>query len=249
MGGARHDRHARGRAPSHADRRGPARPARALRRRVRDGRQPRPHRRGPARRPGPARRTATTSTARSATTSPPRDGRRVMVVALTAPPVDTRCVEATGHRRGVPPARAGHRPRPRHRDRPLRRARPASRRSLRPWFAARDARDDPRARSRAPASPGAPTRRSASWSRRTRARRRQPDVRRGRPSRGRLATSCPPRRSTSLPGRACRSRRAPLLGEHTEEILADVLGLGAAEIGRLHDRGVVASAASTSSRT
>jgi 2-methylfumaryl-CoA isomerase len=35
--------------------------------------------------------------------------------------------------------------------------------------------------------------------------------------------------------------RAPLLGEHTEEILADVLGLGATEIGRLHDRGVVAS--------
>jgi 2-methylfumaryl-CoA isomerase len=35
-------------------------------------------------------------------------------------------------------------------------------------------------------------------------------------------------------------RRAPVLGEHTEEILADVLGLGATEIGRLHDDGVVA---------
>lgn len=35
-------------------------------------------------------------------------------------------------------------------------------------------------------------------------------------------------------------RRAPQLGEHTEEILADALGLGAAEIGRLHDDGVVA---------
>jgi 2-methylfumaryl-CoA isomerase len=34
--------------------------------------------------------------------------------------------------------------------------------------------------------------------------------------------------------------RAPLLGENTEEILADVLGLGAGEIGRLHDAGVVA---------
>lgn len=34
-------------------------------------------------------------------------------------------------------------------------------------------------------------------------------------------------------------RRAPLLGEHTEEVLAEVLGLSAAEIGRLHDRGVV----------
>jgi 2-methylfumaryl-CoA isomerase len=35
-------------------------------------------------------------------------------------------------------------------------------------------------------------------------------------------------------------RRAPILGEHTEEVLADVLGLGQREIGELHDRGVVA---------
>ena len=35
-------------------------------------------------------------------------------------------------------------------------------------------------------------------------------------------------------------RRAPLLGEHTEEILADVIGLSPTEIGRLHDEGVVA---------
>ena len=34
--------------------------------------------------------------------------------------------------------------------------------------------------------------------------------------------------------------RAPMLGEHTDEILADVLGLGDAEIGRLHDQGTVA---------
>lgn len=33
---------------------------------------------------------------------------------------------------------------------------------------------------------------------------------------------------------------APLLGEHTDEILADVLGLGEREIGRLHDDGFVA---------
>ena len=34
---------------------------------------------------------------------------------------------------------------------------------------------------------------------------------------------------------------APRLGEHTEAILADVLGLSPAEIGSLHDDGVVAS--------
>jgi 2-methylfumaryl-CoA isomerase len=35
-------------------------------------------------------------------------------------------------------------------------------------------------------------------------------------------------------------RRAPLLGEHTDEILADVLGLASATIADLHDRAVVA---------
>jgi 2-methylfumaryl-CoA isomerase len=38
-------------------------------------------------------------------------------------------------------------------------------------------------------------------------------------------------------------RPAPLLGEHTDEILAEVLGLSDTEIGRLHDTGVVAGAA------
>lgn len=36
------------------------------------------------------------------------------------------------------------------------------------------------------------------------------------------------------------ARRAPRLGEHTDEILADVLGLASGEIGSLHDRGIVA---------
>lgn len=39
------------------------------------------------------------------------------------------------------------------------------------------------------------------------------------------------------------ARRAPLLGEHTEQILAEVLSLSPAEIGRLHDDGVVAGPA------
>lgn len=37
--------------------------------------------------------------------------------------------------------------------------------------------------------------------------------------------------------------RAPLLGEHTDEVLAGVLGLSDGEISRLHDRGIVAGPA------
>jgi 2-methylfumaryl-CoA isomerase len=33
---------------------------------------------------------------------------------------------------------------------------------------------------------------------------------------------------------------APLLGQHTDEVLLEVLGLDAAAVGRLHDAGVVA---------
>jgi 2-methylfumaryl-CoA isomerase len=39
-------------------------------------------------------------------------------------------------------------------------------------------------------------------------------------------------------------RRAPRLGEHTEEVLADVLGLSEGEIGRLFDAGTVAASGS-----
>ena len=38
-------------------------------------------------------------------------------------------------------------------------------------------------------------------------------------------------------------KRAPLLGEHTDEVLAGVLGLSDGEIGRLHDQGIVAGTA------
>jgi 2-methylfumaryl-CoA isomerase len=35
-------------------------------------------------------------------------------------------------------------------------------------------------------------------------------------------------------------RRAPQLGEHTDEILSGILGLGDGELGKLHDAGVIA---------
>ncbi len=38
----------------------------------------------------------------------------------------------------------------------------------------------------------------------------------------------------------CPVTRAPLLGQHTDEILTDILGLSESEIGRLHDQAVVA---------
>jgi 2-methylfumaryl-CoA isomerase len=40
------------------------------------------------------------------------------------------------------------------------------------------------------------------------------------------------------------ARPAPQLGEHTDEVLGEILGLSAAAIGRLHDEGVVAGPAS-----
>ena len=41
---------------------------------------------------------------------------------------------------------------------------------------------------------------------------------------------------------------APLLGQHTDEILLELLGLPEAEVGRLHDDGIVAGPAKGSSR-
>jgi 2-methylfumaryl-CoA isomerase len=35
---------------------------------------------------------------------------------------------------------------------------------------------------------------------------------------------------------------APRLGQHTDDVLAEVLGMSGTEIGRLHDAGVVAGA-------
>lgn len=35
---------------------------------------------------------------------------------------------------------------------------------------------------------------------------------------------------------------APNLGQHTDEVLLDVVGLSSSELGKLHDQGIVASA-------
>ena len=40
----------------------------------------------------------------------------------------------------------------------------------------------------------------------------------------------------------CAAAPAPLLGMHTDDVLADVLDLSTTEIAKLHDDGVVASA-------
>ena len=42
-------------------------------------------------------------------------------------------------------------------------------------------------------------------------------------------------------------QRAPLLGEHTETVLTDVLGLSLREIGRLREQGIVAGAGASES--
>lgn len=52
-----------------------------------------------------------------------------------------------------------------------------------------------------------------------------------------LAAGTPVRQAEQARG---ATRPAPLLGQHTDEILTEVLGLGSAAVGRLHDRGIVA---------
>jgi 2-methylfumaryl-CoA isomerase len=58
------------------------------------------------------------------------------------------------------------------------------------------------------------------------------------PGIGELLTPASPIRVHDLP--VVPPASAPLLGAHSDEVLADVLGLSEIEIGRLHDEGIVA---------
>jgi 2-methylfumaryl-CoA isomerase len=57
-----------------------------------------------------------------------------------------------------------------------------------------------------------------------------------------VGTVLTPASPLRMPGaeEATPASRAPLLGEHTDEVLAELLGLSDGELGRLHDGGVVA---------
>jgi 2-methylfumaryl-CoA isomerase len=58
------------------------------------------------------------------------------------------------------------------------------------------------------------------------------------PGIGRYPVAATPVQFGALPREA--PRPAPLLGQHTDEILSGILGLSGAEIGKLHDAKVVA---------
>ena len=60
------------------------------------------------------------------------------------------------------------------------------------------------------------------------------------PGVGRLLAPAIPLDFAAVPRRPAAP--APVLGQHTEEVLTGVLGLGAAEFGRLHDQGIVRTA-------
>ena len=60
------------------------------------------------------------------------------------------------------------------------------------------------------------------------------------PVAGRVRSVGPPVRLSETPGRV--RTPAPLLGEHTEEVLSERLGLSTADIARLRDAGVIRAA-------
>ena len=57
------------------------------------------------------------------------------------------------------------------------------------------------------------------------------------PTAGRIRSARPPARFSKTP--STLRRHAPRFGEHTDEVLAEVLGLGAAEIAGLREAGAI----------
>jgi len=64
---------------------------------------------------------------------------------------------------------------------------------------------------------------------------------------GSIRMTGPPVRMSDTPGTV--RTPAPLLGEHTEEILRNRLGVSTAEIARLHHEGVIRSAGLSAPRS
>ncbi len=152
------------------------------------------------------------------------DGKRLMVVALTLSqwvepgPASPACDEelvALAKRLRLDFAKEGDRFR----------ARREIARIFEPWFATKHARRGaPPVRHRR-GHLGALPNRAGDRRARPGLLHRQPDVRPGRAAGDRDATSCPGCRSTSARCERAPVERAPMLGEHTDEILLDVLGM------------------------
>ena len=165
------------------------------------------------------------------------DGRKVMVVGLTRRQWDGLCqitglkaeFDALGHRLGLNLNQEGDRFKAREEITAL----------LKPWFRARKVEDF------APSFDGS----GVTWSVfRTfkQAVQQDPDISTRHPMFSRVEQ--PGIGSYLVPGspfefgefERAAPERAPVLGEHTDEILADILGLGDAEISQLHEKKIVA---------
>ena len=166
-----------------------------------------------------------------------RDGRRVMVVALT-PKQWTALKDATGIGEAVAAlaARTGV-------DLDAEGGRYAARDDLaailEPWFAARSLAEIEAAFAGTGVSWGPYRTFRQLATEDPRVDRRQPDVRHRRVTPGGAAYRTPASPLDFSSIARLPPLPAPVLGQHTDEILADVLGLPDHEIGRLHDKRIV----------
>ena len=236
----RGDRPARGGAATPRHRRGTAGEDLARRRRVHDGRQPRLPRPGAddPRQPAAARQRHVRRVRPRLPHQgrPARHGRRHQPQPVADARRARRTSRSTCRRWSVRSA-----PTSRAKRIGTARATPSPRCSRRGSKRTHSTRSAPRSTSTA--CVGGRTRRSRSCSTTTGGCRRR--------------TRCSPTSTSPASARCARRRHpsgsrpippvaplsAPLLGTHTDEVLADVLGMSSAEIGRLHDDGLVAGTA------